>query len=118
MLHPLSVFPQLLSYPFLAIFLLRLVVAWGIYRLGTTRWKKAYKNLAVVEFVVALFVLLGFYTQPALIAVIILFGVEKWLDMKTMTVDQNEKLFAVLVCLVAFSLLFLGPGAYSLDFPL
>ena len=118
MLHPLSVFPSLLSYPFLAIFILRLAVAWGVYRVGMMRWKKSYKNLAIVEFVVGLFVLLGFYTQPAMIAVIILFILEKWLDTKAMTLDQNEKIISVLICIIAFSLLFLGPGAYSLDLPL
>lgn len=118
MLHPLTLFPSLLSYPFLAYLILRLVVTYGIGRIALMRWKKSCKYVALVEAVATILVLVGLYTQAALIAVIILIIVDWILDAKTMTQIPVEKIVSTIICVVAMALLFLGPGAFALDYPL
>ena len=93
-----------------------MVYAFG--RIALMRRKKSYSPLAYVEFVVALLLLIGLYTQGALIAVIILTFVELRLDSKSMTPNPTEKIFSICIAIVAFALLFLGPGAFALDYPL
>ena len=118
MLHPLSLFPSLFSYPFLAYFLLRLTVAWGIFSIGQARKKKSYAFLSIVDFIAAAFVLVGLYTQAALILVMLLIIKEFYLDHKAGLLDSNRKTILAFIFIIALTLMFLGPGSFSLDYPL
>jgi uncharacterized membrane protein YphA (DoxX/SURF4 family) len=117
-MHPLSLFPSLLSYPFLAYFILRLVVAWGVLRVGVMRWRKPYKWMTVLHSIAGILVLIGLYTQPALIACIILLIIDVVMDNTTGLSNNNERLISMIIGVVAFSLLFLGPGSFAFDLPL
>jgi hypothetical protein len=118
MLHPLSLFPTLFSYPFLAYFILRITVAFSILRIGRARRKKSYPYLAYVDFITGILVLIGLYTQGALIVVILLLIKEYYLDGKAGVLDSKEKTILGLIAVIAFALLFLGPGSFALDYPL
>lgn len=117
-MHTLSIFPALLSYPLLAYFILRMVVAYGIGRLAYLRYRKSYKPLAILHLIATILILIGLYTQAALVAVILLVLIDGLLDKKTGIIDKKEKLIWAIVCIVAFSLLFLGPGSFAFDYPL
>ena len=117
-MHPLSIFPALFSYPFLAYFILRLVVAWGILRVALMRWKKPWKYMTILESIAGILVLIGLYTQPALIAVIILLITDYMLDSRRGVVAPQEKAMSCIIAIIAFSLLFLGPGSFAFDLPL
>ncbi len=116
MLHPLALFPNLLSYPLLAYLVLRLLVVWVVLRAGRVQWQKKHIQFAGLEFVVGFMILLGLYTQGALLAVIALLGFEYIMDKKVE--NQSEKIILALACVVALALLFLGPGSFALDYPL
>ena len=115
-MHPLSLFPHLFSYPFLAYFLLRISVAWIIISVALSRFRKVYKGLAILEGLAGLLILVGLYTQGALIAGIIFLIAEIFLDRATLS--SNQKKLYYLTLIVAFSLLFLGPGSFAFDLPL
>jgi hypothetical protein len=117
-MHPLSLFPILFSYPFLAYFILRLVVAWGILRVGVMRWRKPWKMMTVLHSIAGILVLIGLYTQVALIATIILLIVDVVLDNKSGRGNQSERMLSMVIALIAFCLLFLGPGSFAFDLPL
>ncbi len=68
--------------------------------------------------IAGILVLIGLYTQAALIAVIILLITDMMLDNKTGKASQNEKMISMIIALVAFALLFLGPGSFAFDLPL
>ena len=98
--------------------MLRLIVAWAIFRMGLARWKKTYKYLAVLDFIAGFFVLIGLYTQGALILVMVLLFKECYLNWKDEIKDKKEDLILSIVFVVALALMFLGPGILALDLPL
>ncbi len=118
MLHPVALFPDLLSYPLLAYMILRLVVVYGVARTMCMRWKKPYKWLAYLQAVVGALVLIGLYTQGALIAVILLLKADYWVDRKAGKTDSKEMIITGIICTIALALIFLGPGSFALDYPL
>src|SRR6201986_45093 len=99
-MHPLSIFPQLYSYPFLSYFILRLTVAWVVLANGVTRFKKSYKFLSILEFIAGILVLIGLYTQPALVAVILLLIIESWSDRAMLS--QSHKMLMYVTIIIAF----------------
>ncbi len=117
-MHPLSLFPHLFDYPLLAYFILRLVVAWAIFRVGQARRKKSYKFLAILDFLAGVLVLIGLYTQGALILVMILLIKECYLNKRAGIIDKKEDLILSIIFVIALALMFLGPGMLALDLPL
>ena len=118
MLHPLSLFPNLFSYPFLAYFILRIVVTYAILRIGAMRWKSVYKYLAIADFVAGILVLVGLYTQGALILVMLLIIKEWYINSQTAPLTGDERFILCTIFTLAFALMFLGAGAFALDYPL
>jgi hypothetical protein len=58
------------------------------------------------------------YTQAALIAVIVLMILDSIIDTKTGMIDKNRQVVSLIITIVAFTLLFLGPGSFAFDLPL
>ncbi len=118
----LSLFPNLLSYPLLAYFILRLIVVWGIGCVAMSRWKKpsfmTSRSIAVLELVSGVFITLGLYTQGALLAAVILFIIDFVLDVQKGTATAEQRRLTVIISLIAVALLFTGPGAFAIDLPL
>jgi uncharacterized membrane protein YphA (DoxX/SURF4 family) len=83
------------------------------------RWKKPWKSVALFDVLAGVLVLIGLYTQGALIATIILFIKDAIIDWKLhIPTSDTDRTVMVIVGIIAFCLLFLGPGSFSLDMPL
>ena len=121
-MHPLSIFPELLTYGLLAPFLLRLIVGYLILCLGWTRYKKPYKWTTVLYAVFGVMLIIGLYTQIiAIVSIILLkfdYYVDFYKDRKSTPVPKMVTFLYVMAILILLSLLFTGPGAYAFDLPL
>ncbi len=134
MLNP---FPSLLTYSTLAPFILRLVLAFIVLDLGflkfgkeKLRWLASFealhlkpvdiwlKVLALVDVVGGIMLLVGWYTQIAALAFVILFGAEFYVEWKEGPILRRDLTFYFLVLAISISLLLSGAGAYAFDIPL
>ena len=113
----LSVFPSLLSYPFLAYFILRLILSYQFGRIIISRYKKNYNYISFIEFIPFVFVLVGFLTQPALIAIIFFILLEWYLDKKYNLTDSKETQIKITLLFISIALLMLGAGSFAFDMP-
>ena len=118
MFHPLTMFPALLTYGLLAPFILRLSV--GIIRLfaGIERYKKEYKWTTILYVISSLMIIVGLYTQIAVIVAIILIKFDFYLEKKAGGLSREKTTLAVLMTMILISLLFTGPGFWAFDLPL
>jgi len=80
--------------------------------------KKSHSFLTVFEYATAIMVAIGLYTQGALIALMTLLIIESTLDRKENLFDRNTAHIRTLIGTIAFSLMFLGAGAFAFDLPL
>ena len=112
-MHPLSVFPQLLYLGLLAPFVLRLCVGLFIMYLGNERRGKEHSWLAVVYFLSGILLILGFYTQIAVLVSIALLIFNLYTEKVSMTKDR--KFLYIIVGTILLSLLFTGPGFLAFD---
>ena len=133
-----SVFPQLLDYSFLAISVLRITLgvifilfAYGkLFRERTERiafFDKLSLRPAIVffsivtglELIAGIFLTIGLFTQVmALVTgtLMVLATLIKWRRPDVLPYNTVE--FYILLAIVSFSLIFLGPGSFSFDLPL
>jgi uncharacterized membrane protein YphA (DoxX/SURF4 family) len=118
----LSIFPSLLSYHEIGPFLLRLTLAvvllyWS-YGQIRARVSGTLLTLGVIDGLVGLLLIAGLFTQIAtLIAAIILFvKIIKKIQSGMFLTDGVNYFFILFV--ISLSLLFMGPGAFSVDYPL
>lgn len=127
-----SVFPELLSFAFAVPFFLRLTIGIFFILEGIALIKKLQTPeadlLPTHRFIMQMMVLVqlaggallvtGLYTQPA---GILLAGVSYALirlQPIIPTIAPRERVVYIFAGIIAFSLLFLGPGIFSIDFPL
>ena len=117
-MHPLTTFPQLLSFGLVAPLLLRLVV--GILRIfaGVERYKKDYKWLSVVYIISSVFIIAGFYTQISAIVAILLIKFDYYTERKIAPVSREKMALMILMHIILLSLILTGPGLFALDLPL
>lgn len=117
-MHVLSIFPQLFTYVLLAPFLLRITV--GILRLfaGLERYKKEYKWLSVFYIISSLLIIVGLYTQIAVLVAIVCVKFDYWTEKKLGSVSREKKALTILMIVILISLLFTGPGFLAFDLPL
>ena len=117
-MHTLTIFPRLLDYVLLAPLLLRLTV--GIFRLfaGLIRYKKEYKWLAILYIVSSALVIIGLYTQVAVIVSIGLIKFDYFMEKKNGSLSKEKTALSILMTVILISLLFTGPGAFAFDLPL
>lgn len=111
----LSLFPTLLFYPLPAIALLRWVLAVYIGFVAYDRFKREYRYLSFIEFVSAVGIAIGAFTQMFLISSIVMMVCEYVVRRNT---DSLYKFPLALLAVISLCLLFLGAGAFAVDLPL
>ena len=123
MLNPL---PELLSFGFIAPLLLRVVV--GAYFLKQT-WQTLVANkkkngdvvtkyLACMEMVGAIAIIIGFWTQIAVIVLLATVITNLILKIKKGKLNKTKIDFYILLFAILISLLFTGAGFLAIDLPL
>lgn len=132
----LSIFPELLSYQLLGIFIIRVTVGillllLSIRILFNEKDLQLYKFkgsnetintfflwvLGITSLVSSSFMIVGFLTQVSAIISAYLFLDLMLLDKKRLVFGQG-KLFYYSMAIICLSFLLLGPGAFSVDLPL
>ena len=136
-MHPLSVFPELLSYSHAAPLVLRVIagiifidLGWLVFTSEKKSWTMLFQTirfkparfftraLGIIQIVGGLMLVAGFYTQlVALIFGIILLA-ECYLEMRETALLKRDIVFYVLLLTICVSLLITGAGAVALDLPL
>jgi uncharacterized membrane protein len=114
----LTIFPHLLDYGLLSPFLIR--VSLGLLGLvgAKQRFSKDYKWLSVFYGVTSIFLIIGLYTQIAVILGFLFIGLDDFLDKKVKPLTVERILFRTFMAVVIISLLFTGPGFLAFDLPL
>jgi len=117
-MHTLTLFPRLLDFVLIAPLLLRVTV--GILRLlaGVMRFHKEYKWTAVLYVISSLMIIVGLYTQIAVLVAIALIFFDEYMERKNKTFSREKGALTVLMTAILISLLFTGPGAFAFDLPL
>lgn len=127
MFHIVTPFPMLLNYSFYAPLILRLALALFVINMGFSR--KRIDEVAVTEIkspnyfvktllvIAGLFVFVGFYLQVACIIVVLLFGLALFKKDWVVTTEIGRAELILLIS-IAVTLMFLGAGAYAIDYPL
>ncbi|HEY4524397.1 MAG TPA: hypothetical protein VJL36_01395 [Candidatus Paceibacterota bacterium] len=108
----LSVFPNLLSYWLIAPVILRAALGLAFLHEAYAE-KTARKITAAIKALIGALFLLGFLTQAAAAAGVIISLYELW---QRQSAEVNDRLLLKLA--IAAALLFLGPGVLSIDWPL
>lgn len=118
----LSVFPYLLSLSFLGIFVLRaglgvfsLIDAVGSFR-KQMNVNKIDAGASVLQFIVSIFIIVGYLTQPMAIALAVIFLVRFFVNLKSHNLYQG--MFYLFLALTSLVILTLGPGPFAFDLPL
>jgi chromate transport protein ChrA len=120
-MHILSIFPELLTYSLLAPLLLRLTVGILRFGAGVMMWKSnnsTYKWLSIIYFISSLLLIVGLYTQIAVIIALGLVAYDYFESKKAGTLIREKVALAILVTVILISLLFTGPGFLAFDLPL
>ena len=122
-MNPLSIFPQILFLgPAVVPVLLRIAIGVFIIYLAKERRNKEYSFSYYVYALISVLLFLGLYTQPTAILGIILikfdFYLDYWKNRKTASISTEKYLLYFLAVMMLLSLLFMGPGAFSMDLPL
>ncbi len=132
----LSIFPELLAFSFLGVFLVRAVVGLAVFFLAIKitfiHRKKIAKKLegkipaanffvwmiGLVGLIAGNFMIIGFLTQiSALVCAYFLFNIS-FIERDQKRILDQSKLFYLTMAFISLSFLFLGPGAFSIDLPL
>ncbi|KKR45792.1 MAG: hypothetical protein UT81_C0006G0017 [Parcubacteria group bacterium GW2011_GWA2_40_14] len=117
-MHPLSTFPELLSFGLLAPFLLRLACGVFIFSIGRERLGKQYKVSSAVYAIVGALLVMGLYTQITAILAFIVIIFDFYTTRKTGALSQEKIVSYALAGIILLSLLFTGPGFLAFDLPL
>ncbi|MSU45128.1 MAG: hypothetical protein EXS47_00630 [Candidatus Zambryskibacteria bacterium] len=117
-MNTLSIFPDLLTFNLLAPALLRLACGLFLLYLGWERYKKPYKWSLFAYVIVGILLILGLYTQIAVIVALIILKFDFWESRKTTSISREKYILQVMVNVVLISLLFTGPGFLAFDLPL
>ena len=118
-MHPTSIFPQLLFLgPMLAPLLLRLSTGIFLIYLGNDRHKKAEAWSTVIYLLAGILLVLGLYTQVAVILGILVIAFDYYTDKKNSTISKDKMTLCVIAGIILLSLLFTGPGFIAFDLPL
>lgn len=126
-LNPL---PELLSYSFVAPLFLRIVISVYFLKQFSTivytkyftkedlRVKNTFKVLIGIKTISALALLVGFYTQIAVLILIILTAVDMFMEHQTKKLKKIKLQFYIFILVILLSLLVTGAGFFSIDLPL
>lgn len=117
-MHPLAIFPELLTFGLVAPFLLRIAVGLIILQLGKERYSKQYKSSSFIYVITGLLLIGGLYTQIAVILALIILKFDFYMDKKISPVSREKFILQVILNVIVISLLFTGPGFLAFDLPL
>lgn len=131
-MHTLSIFPVLFDFQMIAALVLRLVLGYAIIILvwkekaGATHFSleslHGFTKLQICEMIVALFVIVGLFTQVAamlaLVVIVMRWNGHKRSDAPGTPVTTHETLLYIVLTAIALSLLVLGAGFLAFDLPL
>ncbi|MCX6702039.1 MAG: hypothetical protein NTX96_02485 [Candidatus Zambryskibacteria bacterium] len=117
-MHPLSIFPQLFFLELIAPLLLRLSVGLFVIYLGKERVQKTYNWSAIIYIISGILLVLGFYTQIAVIVAILIIGFDFFTEKKIASISKEKRMLYIMVGVILLSLLFTGPGFLAFDLPL
>jgi len=111
----LSLFPELFNYSQIAPLLLRISLA-IVLLLSIKDWPN--KFFASLKILTAFLLAIGLFIQPAAIIILLILISEIIARKKgELVVDLNIRQI-ILIMAISLSLLFIGPGLFSLDLPL
>ncbi len=116
----LSLFPELYIYQQLAPFILRVTLAIILFVYTYRNYKNPEAFIKTISFIKgasAILLILGLFIQLTAIIVALVSFIEK-LRARTEKEDFNAYGLRLLIFSIAIALLFLGPGAFSIDLPL
>lgn len=133
----LSIFPELFTFSFLGITLIRVTVGLVLFYIGlmTTGIKKtAYSTemkvrnyplakiipivFGVMEIITGIFLITGFLTQLMAIVAIYIFINLIFIEKHVGRVFDYPNIFYFSMILVSIAIIFLGPGIFAFDLPL
>lgn len=137
-MHTVSLFPNLLDYQFLGIFIVRATIGLIFLHLAYRRifyerrdsvefFEKLKMNppkvffwvVVVIELVAGVGLTIGLYTQLiAAVAGIFMMFAALIKRHRPAVLPRNTVDFYVILSVVSFALLFLGPGVFAIDLPL
>ena len=114
----LTIFPHLLDYGLIAPFMIR--VSLGLLGLigAKQRLSKKYNWLSAFYLVASVFLIIGLYTQIAVILGFLLIGLDDVLDKKVKPLGTERIIFRTFMAVAILSLIFTGPGFLAFDLPL
>jgi uncharacterized membrane protein YphA (DoxX/SURF4 family) len=124
-MHTLSLFPYLLSYQQLSPFIIRIVLGVTLAYFGYDKIRDGAKSSGSnskiygwVEIIVAIFLIIGLWTQLAAIlnAVILVIKIGWKIKEKKFLTDGVN--YYILLLAMAISLVFTGAGFLAIDYPL
>lgn len=118
-MHTLSIFPSLLTFGIFAPLLLRLVVSYFLIINGRKNFvvnKKVW--LAAPQIICGLMLSVGAYTQVVVLVALIFINLEWWINRKISPVTSDKMMVYWFAGIILLSLLFTGPGAFAIDYPL
>ena len=125
----LSAFPQLFTYSPLAIAGLRIVFGiWFLAYAYTILFRKEtqvtpllawlQKGIAGISLIVGICTILGAFTQIALLLGLLALIVTWYVDVRSGTLTRTVFEFGFYIAIIGIALIFLGPGAFAIDYPL
>jgi len=124
-MHTLSLFPYLLSYQQVGPFLIRIVLGvtlayFGYHKiLGTGQSSGSNsKTYGVVEMLVAIFLIIGFWTQLAALLNAIILIIKLGFKIRQGKFLSDGVNYYILLLIMAISLIFTGAGFLAIDYPL
>ncbi|TSC61935.1 MAG: hypothetical protein G01um101448_412 [Parcubacteria group bacterium Gr01-1014_48] len=129
-------FPELLVYAEFSPFILRIVLGLVLINLGylkfsaeKTRWRESFGALhmptaarlvtlfGVIQIFCSILLFAGLYTQAVALILSVTILYELVIESIAETILIRNFTFYLLLFVIAFSLLFTGPGMYALDLP-
>ena len=117
-MHPLSTFPQLLTFGLVAPLLLRLMCAIFLALLAKEKYRKSNLLVAILLSVVSVLLILGLYTQVAALIAFAFLKFDFWTEKKKNLLAKDKVLLYVAIEIILLSLVFSGPGFFAFDLPL
>lgn len=124
-MHTLSIFPVLLSYQQLAPFIIRVVLGitlayFGYHKIlgGGQSSGSNSKTYGMVEIIIALFLVVGFWTQLAALLNAIILIIKLGFKIKEKKFLTDGVNYYILLLVMAISLIFTGAGFLAIDYPL
>ena len=118
-MHTLSLFPSLLTFGLFAPLFLRLVVSYFLLSNGWRTFKAQNKMwLAIPQILFGVMLFVGAYTQGVVLIAIVCTVLDLWTNRKVSPITNDKMMVYWLVGIILLSLLFTGPGAFAIDYPL